>query len=331
MKKRFFYNALIFVLFLTPSFALAEQININSATLSQLDEIAHIGTKTAQKIIDSRPYSSIQDLSRVKGIGDGKYLQDIINQGWACVNCTTEISQTQNTDIVNQNLTSITSPATVAPTVPQITYPSDMYINEILPAPEGADEQNEWLEIYNGNDFEVDLAGWQIKDQIGAIKTYAWPANSFIKARGFLTVSRAQSKIVLQNNGDGLTLINPQGTMADQITYPASPANQSYNRVSSGWTWSRVLTPGQPNEIDKVSAAVQQKIAQKKSATTSAATAISSNSLATLPLTAQVNQFSPSNNKLSRIFTFLLAIAVAATSAIVVMFLRKRDGYKTIP
>lgn len=326
MRKNFLF--LFLLIFLAcPIFVLAEQIDINSATLSQLDEIAHVGTKIAQKIIDSRPYDSIQGLSRVKGIGDGKYLQDIINQGWACVNCITEISQTQNTDAVNQNLANTTSPTTAAPTIPQITYPSGIYINEILPSPEGADEQNEWLEIYNDNNFEVDMAGWQIKDQVGAIKTYTWPENSVIEAKGFLTVSREQSKIVLQNNSDGLTLINPQGTTVDQIAYSASPANQSYNRTSNGWTWSRVLTPGQPNEIDKVNTAVQQKITQKNQTATSSTTTAQA-SLGTTPLSAQINQFSPSTNKLPKIFTFLLGLAIAIVSATIVMFLRKRQKEK---
>ncbi|MEK7173069.1 MAG: lamin tail domain-containing protein, partial [Patescibacteria group bacterium] len=172
--------------------------------------------------------------------------------------------------------------------------------------------------------FAVDLAGWQIKDQVGAIKTYPWPENSPLKAKGFLVVNRTQSKIVLQNNGDGLTLVNPQGVVADQITYPASPANQSYNRANNGWVWSRILTPGQPNEIDKVSAAVQQKIAQKNQ-TAALSTTTTQTSLGTTALSAQINQFTPSINWLSRIFTFLLGLAIAAASAAVVVFLRKKQ------
>ncbi len=148
MKKVLFLFCVLF--FSCPVFILAEQIDINSANLSQLDEIVHIGPKTAQKIIDSRPFSSVGDLSRVKGIGNGKYLQDIINQGWACVNCQTTTTQTVDTNqttnptptTVDTNQTSeIESPA---PAV-AITYPSGVYINEILPNPEGADSDDEWV------------------------------------------------------------------------------------------------------------------------------------------------------------------------------------------
>jgi competence protein ComEA len=44
-------------------------ININSATLAQLDSLPGIGPSKAQAIIDNRPYNSVDDLERVPGIG----------------------------------------------------------------------------------------------------------------------------------------------------------------------------------------------------------------------------------------------------------------------
>lgn len=43
-----------------PTFS--ERININTASLAELDTLWGIGPATAQKIIDSRPYSKIEDL-----------------------------------------------------------------------------------------------------------------------------------------------------------------------------------------------------------------------------------------------------------------------------
>lgn len=48
-------------------------ININTASLQQLDTLDGIGVSTAQKIINSRPYSKKEDLLKVSGIGDVKY------------------------------------------------------------------------------------------------------------------------------------------------------------------------------------------------------------------------------------------------------------------
>ncbi len=47
----------------------ASQININSASISELDTLPGVGPATAQKIIDGRPYQSIDDLLNKKITG----------------------------------------------------------------------------------------------------------------------------------------------------------------------------------------------------------------------------------------------------------------------
>jgi competence protein ComEA len=48
-------------------------LDINTATLDELDALEGIGPSTAQKIIDARPYQGIDELLNVSGIGETKY------------------------------------------------------------------------------------------------------------------------------------------------------------------------------------------------------------------------------------------------------------------
>jgi len=130
---------------------------------------------------------------------------------------------------------------------PLYIYPTGVVFNEILASPDGPDAENEWIELYNENNFEVDLSGWQIKDAAGGIKTYN--LNAKIIAYGYLVFLRPETKITLNNDGDGLTLLNPKGEIVDSITFDKAPLNQSYNKTSSGWIWNSNLTPGEKNII----------------------------------------------------------------------------------
>ena len=60
------------------------QININTASQKELDNLYGIGEVKAQAIIDARPFNSIDELINVLGIGEIT-LQKIKEQGLACV------------------------------------------------------------------------------------------------------------------------------------------------------------------------------------------------------------------------------------------------------
>jgi len=59
-------------------------ININKAPTAEIQHIIHIGPERSQMLIEQRPYDSIDDLTKIKGIGPAR-INDIIEQGYACI------------------------------------------------------------------------------------------------------------------------------------------------------------------------------------------------------------------------------------------------------
>ncbi len=59
-------------------------IDINIASSAELQEIDGIGASLAEAIIKARPFNTIEELDRIKGIGQGK-VDEIKDQGLACI------------------------------------------------------------------------------------------------------------------------------------------------------------------------------------------------------------------------------------------------------
>ena len=60
------------------------QVNINTASVEELQRIYEIGPARAEQIVQLRPFNSVDDLIRVSGIAEGR-LGGIKAQGLACV------------------------------------------------------------------------------------------------------------------------------------------------------------------------------------------------------------------------------------------------------
>jgi len=55
-------------------------VDLNAASVDELDTLPGVGPATAQRIIEGRPYGAVEDLLRVKGIGQATFdkLKDLV-------------------------------------------------------------------------------------------------------------------------------------------------------------------------------------------------------------------------------------------------------------
>ena len=283
----------------------ASSIDINTAPLEELEKIIGVGVVLAQKIIEARPFDSLDNLIKVKGIGEIT-LQKIKDQGLAWVGPQEELEPKPEPEPEPEIESEPEPEEKTAP----INYPKGIVFNEILPSPEGADAENEWIELYNQNDFEVDLSGWTIKDTIGSAKTYT--LNAKIPANGYLVLLRPETEITLNNTGDGLNLFNPNGEVVDSVDFGKASLGQSYSKTSSGWAWNSNLTPGTENIVFKEKSSSAKASEDKNLSEVGPREVSDSDNIADINLSTQKSK--PS--------VWLIALVVAIFSGIAILIVK---------
>lgn len=102
-------------------------------------------------------------------------------------------------------------------------------INEVFPAPK---QGNEWIELYNPSNQEIDLEGWWLEDQLSSPTIIARIENEALPSLDYLVIELSSAK--LNNSADGVVLKNPQAEIIDQMSYQKSESDLSWARNNSG-------------------------------------------------------------------------------------------------
>ena len=144
------------------------------------------------------------------------------------------------------------------PTPTPTGIPSRIVINEVLIRPRydwegtgGVTTADEFIELYNAGPLPVYLKGWWLDDVAhSGSAPYDLPGVT-ISPRGFAVFFRTKTKIALNDGGDTVRLLAPDGRKIDQISYlRIRAANLSYGRLADGSDNMRYglwPTPRMPN------------------------------------------------------------------------------------
>lgn len=125
-------------------------------------------------------------------------------------------------------------------------------------------EANDWIEIYNNNDYAVNIAGVFFTDSLNLPGKFRIPSRSpdstNIPPQERLILwadNQAEQGVLhldfaLSGKGEELALVNTNGKqILDSITFPNQYANFSYGRKSDTLSWQLMRpTPGEPNIVD---------------------------------------------------------------------------------
>ncbi len=126
---------------------------------------------------------------------------------------------------------------TVSPTATPSAVPtsvvnpsSGIYINEFMPAPE---DNQEWVEIYNDNDYAVTLENWKFDDladgggqpkELGTIVFGPKEIKTYDLGGGYLN-----------NTDDWVRLLNQSSELKDSYHYSSISSTLSWSKVSGSW------------------------------------------------------------------------------------------------
>ena len=130
-----------------------------------------------------------------------------------------------------------------------------VYINEVMSSNKNSitdydGEYSDWIELYNPNDIEVNLAGYYLTDDVLDLTKWEFPRNFFISAKShYLLFASGKNKIYppneyhlnfrLSSYGETLLLVAPdKNTIIDEIDVQRIGDDASYGRVKDGdATW----------------------------------------------------------------------------------------------
>jgi len=123
-------------------------------------------------------------------------------------------------------------------------YSQNIFINEFLPYP--TKDELEWVELFNEGSQTINLTGWGLSDSATSHQPFQIANDTKIEPGAYLVVSL--SKSFLNNDGDQVKLLWPDGQVVHSVSYQKAKQNFSCAKLNGQWLWTNQPTPGEENK-----------------------------------------------------------------------------------
>jgi hypothetical protein len=127
------------------------------------------------------------------------------------------------------------------PTVGDIVVNELMSLNSSVVADQNG-EYDDWIELFNLSAATMDISGYYLTDNKSNLLKWQIPPATSIAGNGYLiiwadndtTQTGLHANFKLSADGEVVVLSNPDGTVIDEIVYPAQTLELSYSRHPNG-------------------------------------------------------------------------------------------------
>ncbi len=161
-------------------------------------------------------------------------------------------------------------------TINIITPPlGDLVINELLSSntTNNADnfgEYDDWVELHNNTASSINIGGYFLSDNIDKLMKWEIPSGTSIAGNGYSVYWADEDSsqgvnhmnFKLASAGETLFLVNPSGTIIDQIFYPSQITDVSYGRFANG-TGNFQTMPPTFNGVNMMGTATNEVVKKK--------------------------------------------------------------------
>jgi hypothetical protein len=116
-----------------------------------------------------------------------------------------------------------------------------MAVNSITAADQDG-EYDDWIELYNLTNEEIDLTGYYLTDSKKNLTKWKFPSGTTITAEGYLIVwadtdtmqQGLHTNYKLSSLGERVILLSPEVEILDKVEYDVQTSELAYARVPNG-------------------------------------------------------------------------------------------------